>query len=283
MKEYPKGGLIGTARKTVRYFTRLRIPVYAANAGYFIVLSVFPMLLLFVSILRYTGLSADSLIQMLDGVIPQALMSSAKRLIANTYQSTSGTIVSISAVTALWSGSRGIYGLITGLNAVYRVPESRGYIYTRLVSVGYTFVFVLLLMATLIMNVFGTTALLSLTTHPSAFLRFLAQAASLRLIVLLLVQTAVFTAIYMVLPNQRNRFADSLPGAVFTALGWLLFSNLYSLYVENFTRYANIYGSVYGVALSMLWLYCCISIVFYGGALNVYLTEHEVREKQKKA
>ena len=272
MKEYPKGGLIGSARKTVRYFTRLRIPVYAANAGYFIVLSVFPMLLLFVGFLRYTGLSADSLIQMLELVLPQALMSAAKRLIVNTYQSTSGAVISLSAVTALWSGSRGIYGLITGLNAVYRVPESRGYFYTRLVSVGYTFLFLLLLITTLLMNVFGTTLLDTLSSHPSAFLRFLADAASLRLVVLLLVQTAIFTAIYTVLPNCKNRISDSLPGAVFTALGWLVFSNLYSWYVENFTSYANVYGSVYAVALSMLWLYICISIVFYGGALNVYLT-----------
>ena len=46
------------------------------------------------------------------------------------------------------------------------------------------------------------------------------------------------------------------------------------IYVEHFASYANIYGSVYAVALSMLWLYCCISIVFYGGALNHYLMDH---------
>ena len=42
--------------------------------------------------------------------------------------------------------------------------------------------------------------------------------------------------------------------------------------LENFSGYANIFGSVYAVALSMLWLYFCISIVFYGDALNHYLT-----------
>ena len=50
-----------------------------------------------------------------------------------------------------------------------------------------------------------------------------------------------------------------------------MFSDLYSLYVEYFPSYANIYGSVYAVALSMLWLYSCVSIVFYGGVLNRFL------------
>ena len=75
----------------------------------------------------------------------------------------------------------------------------------------------------------------------------------------------------MVLPNRRNSFMDSLPGALLAASGWLVFSDIYSAYVAHFSVYTSIYGSVYGVALSMLWLYCCISIVFYGGALNAYL------------
>lgn len=273
MKDYPKGGLIGKIYSLISYFTRLRIPIYAANAGYFIVLSVFPMLLLFVSILRYTGLSVDNLTEILQGVIPNALMPSAKRLILNTYQSTSRAVVSISAVTALWSASRGIYGLLTGLNAIYDVSEDRGYIYTRTVSVLYTFAFLLVLLLTLVLNVFGTTLVQMLPVDATPIWNFVARVVNLRSILLLLVQTAVFTAMYMVLPNRRNKLSDSLPGAVLTALGWLIFSDLYSLYVENFASYANIYGSVYAVALSMLWLYCCISIVFYGGALNVYLTE----------
>ena len=271
MKDLPKGGLIGKVYRLVRYVTRMRIPVYASNAGFFIVLSVFPMLLLFVGVLRYTGLSVRSLTALLDGVLPAALMPSAERLIRNTYQSTSGTVVSISVIAALWSASRGIYGLITGLNAIYGVAEDRGYFYTRSVSVGYTFACLLVLFMTLVFNVFGNTLLQTLSLEHT----ILWQIVDLRLILLLLVQTGLFTAMYMVLPNRRNKLSDSLPGAVLAALGWLAFSDLYSLYVENFSSYANIYGSVYAVALSMLWLYCCMSILFYGGALNVYLTENK--------
>ncbi len=245
----------------------LSIPVYAAHTSFFMVLSLFPMLVLMLSLLRYTGLSVDTFTDILQGFIPDALMASARRLILSTYQSTTGTVLSISAVTALWSASRGIHGLITGLNAIYQVPENRGYIHTRGVSVLYTFLFLLVILLTLVLNVFGNTLLRMFPVG------FLSHILGLRSILLLLVQTVLFTAVFMVLPNRHNKFRHSLPGAVFAALGWMLFTRLYSVYVEHFAGLSNVYGSVYAVALSMLWLYCCISIVFYGGTLNRFLME----------
>ena len=93
----------------------------------------------------------------------------------------------------------------------------------------------------------------------------------LAIFLLLFLQTAVFCLMFMFLPSRNNGFWESLPGALLASLGWTGVSGLFSVYVKNFSGYANIYGSVYAVALSMLWLYFCISIVFYGGALNQYL------------
>ena len=80
---------------------------------------------------------------------------------------------------------------------------------------------------------------------------------------------------FMVLPNGRNRLKDSLPGALLASAGWLIFTKLFSFYVDNFSNYSSVYGSVYAFALSMLWLYCCLSILFYGGALNRLLAEEK--------
>ncbi|MEE1036763.1 MAG: YihY/virulence factor BrkB family protein, partial [Oscillospiraceae bacterium] len=105
------------------------------------------------------------------------------------------------------------------------------------------------------------------------FVRFLLDIIDLRFFLLLGLQTAIFTAMFLALPNRRSRLRDSLPGALLASSGWLIFSDLYSIYVAHFAKLTNVYGSVYAVALSMLWLYCCMSIVFYGGALNRYLME----------
>lgn len=249
----------------IKDIARLRIGNYAASACFFLVLSVFPLLVLLLSLVRYTGLQVDTLTDMLQGILPQALMGSAQRLILNTYRATTGALVSVSALTALWSAGRGIHGLRTGLNAIYGVEENRGYFFTRGISALYTFAFLLVLVLTLMLHVFGKTLL--------AFLPF-SDMPILRFFLLLGAQTLLFTTLYMVLPNRRNRFSDSLPGAMFASAGWLIFSDLYSIYVEHFSNYANIYGSVYAVALSMLWLYFCVSIVFYGGALNAWLSRN---------
>ena len=267
----PEKGLTGRAVAFVRFVKGLRIPVYASHASFFIALSVFPTLVLLLSLLRYTGLEVELLTEMLHGIVPTALMPFAQKLIINTYNSTTGTLVSVSAVTALWSAGRGIYGLITGLNVIYDTVENRGYFRTRAVSVLYTFGFLLVLIATLVLHVFGTGLLQWLPFKESPLLQLLRDIVDLRFFLLLFLQTALFTAVFMVLPNRRNRFSESFPGAVLASIGWLAFSDLYSIYVERFATLSNVYGSVYAVALSMLWLYFCMCIVFYGGALNHFL------------
>ena len=228
-------------------------------------------MVLLLGLLRYTGMDAGDLLSMLSGILPEVLLPAAEKLIITTYAYTSTAVVSVSAIGVLWSASRGIYGLLMGLNAIYGVQENRGYVYTRAISVFYTFLFLLVLLLTLVLNVFGESILEMLPPVRGALWEFLAEIVDFRFILLLLLQTGLFTAMFMALPNRKNKFSDSFPGAVLASFGWLLFSNLFSVYVEYFAGYANVYGSVYAVALSMLWLYCCMSIVFYGGALNQYL------------
>lgn len=273
--QLPKGGLIGKGMRLVRYVSGLQISVYAAHASFFIILSVFPLLMLLLGLLRYAGISVSTLTDALEGLIPQILLPTAKKLIIGAYRNTSGTLISISAVTALWSAARGVYSLLKGLNAIYGTQENRGYFYTRSICMLYTLLLLIVLLLTLLLYVFSTSFIQYLQIHDSPLLSPLSRILDLRAVLLLGVQVLLFSAIFTVLPNRKIRLGDSFPGAVFASLGWLIFSHLYSKYVEYFPRYAHIYGSVYAVALSMLWLYFCMCIVFYGGVLNHLLTDRK--------
>ncbi len=279
MRSIPKGGLIGRAVHGAKAIGALRIPLHAANAGYFIILAAFPALVLLLSLLRYTPLSVENLTGFLDDFLPNALLPYAEKLIGSTYANASGAVIGLSAVTALWSASRGIFGLLTGLNAIYGVSENRGFFYTRFISVVYTFLFLLVLLLTLVLHVFGTTIIDMLPPAEGVLWGFLSDIVNLRFFLLLFLQTALFTAMFMVFPNRHNKLGDSIPGALLASIGWLVFSDVFSICVEHFSSYANLYGSVYAVALSMLWLYFCLSIVFYGGALNHYLMERQSMKK----
>lgn len=274
MREYPKGGLIGRTVHMVRHIQSLDVPLHSANAGFFILLSLFPALVLILSLLRYTGLQVSSLVEVLSTFIPAALMPTVEELVLSTYENSSAGLVGLSAVTAIWSASKGVYGLLTGLNTVYGVAEDRGWLYTRFISVAYTFVFFALLLLTLVIHVFGSSILELLPIAHSRLFRVLDRIVDFRFVLLLVVQTLVFMLMFAFLPNRRNRLRDTIPGAGLTSIGWLVISDLFSIYVENFASLSNIYGSVYAIALAMLWLYCCLSLIFYSAAFNQYLEDH---------
>ena len=273
MKDIPEGGLIGKTVKLARTVAQLNIPFRAAYGAYFLILSVFPALLLILSCLRYTGLTVQDLTEVMMYVLPAALVDTAEELIFNTYRNATSAVAGVSVLTLLWSSSKGVYGLLTGLNAVYEVRENRGYVYTRAISVLYALLFLAILILTLVLHVFGNAIVDAIYGIQNPVIMFLVDLIDLHGIVLLGLETLLFTAVYMVLPNKRNGFWDSLPGALFSAVGWAAFSSVYSVYVTHFSRISNIYGSVYAVAISMLWLYCRICILLYGATLNRFVAQ----------
>ena len=266
-----KGGIIGKTAATLRQLRHMNIPLYAANAGYFIVLSIFPMLVLIISILRYTDLDALDLLDLICAYIPAALLDEAQKLIIHTYAYSGVAVVSVSVIGALWSAGRGIYGILRGLNHIYGVTEDRSWLLKRLISAGYTFAFLVVLVLSLIVGVFGEYVLQQLPQ--SNLWRFLSQIAQLRFLLMTILQSALFAAMYAMLPNRKNTFFSSLPGALVASLGWQIFSGLFSWYVEHYGSYSGIYGSVYAVALGMLWLYFCLCLLFFGAAINRFRSD----------
>lgn len=269
MEKLSKNELLRKLYQGFRWISEFRVGLYAAHACFFILLSLFPTLVLLLGLLRYTGLDAASLLSVLDGFFPEVLMPLVSRAVQNIYRNSSGTVISISALGALWSASRGIFGLVIGLNAIYGVKESRSAFRTRLVSVGYMFGFLALLLLTLILNVYSHT-LMELISSKVNIAWLLNWPSELRFLLTFALQIILFTAMYAVFPNEKIKIRHALPGAAFSAVGWLVFSKLYSVYVVHFSSLAGIYDSLYSLALGMLWLYFCISIVFYGGVLNRY-------------
>lgn len=247
--------------------------VYAGNASYFIVLSIFPTVMLLLNLLSYTTVSGGVILDLLERIIPSPIMPSVERLLNSMYQSSSGMTMSVTALAALWAASRGVYGILVGLNRIYCVTENRGYVVTRFLSIVYTFLFLMVLVVTLAVHVFGQMILERIPTIDNPLVQLLWKIVSNRTIVLLVLQSFVFSAMFMFLPNRPNKLLPSLPGAVLASFGWQAFSNLYSLYVENSASFPTIYGSLTSICVGMLWLYTCVAILFYGGALNKYLMD----------
>lgn len=262
-------------KNIIKFLEPMDISVHSAYTSFFLILSLFPMLVILFGMLAYTSLGLNEVMSFLKGFLPAAFVPLAQRIMSGAYENTSGTIVSLSALTALWSAGRGIRGLLNGLNTVYDLEENRSYLATRSISMLYTFLFLIVLILTLVFHVFGRTLVdyLRMTTNP--FLIFLMDIINWRFILLLLLQSLLFAAMYAYLPNRRHSLLASFPGAVFASVGWTVCANLFSLYVEYYPNYANVFGSFYAAALAMLWLYISVSIIFYGAAINRWLLERK--------
>ena len=279
MEQFKKTRIYRLFRQIGQFLKPMNISIHSAYTSFFIILSVFPVLVILFNLLTYTAFGLTEVMALVSEFLPEAFLPMVERIMNGAYQNSSGAVLSVSILTALWSAGRGIRGVLMGLNAVYGLEENRSYLHTRAISVFYTFLFLIVLVLTMVLHVFGNTILdyLRMTTNP--LLMFLMDIIDWRNLLMLALQTGLFLAVYSALPNRRHSFRQNLPGALLTAVGWTGFSKLFSIYVEFFPHYNNIYGSVYAVALGMLWLYCCICIVFYGGALNRFLMERRWEEK----
>lgn len=267
----------GPAGRTVRLFRDIRdlhISTYAGYASFFIILSVFPTLVLTLGLLRYTPLSLQNLMDMAEGFLPSALYGYVWDILAGAYANTTRTVLSVSALAALWSAGKGIYGLMKGLNAIYEVAGQVGWLRTRLLCAVYMVALLMMLLLTLVLQVFGNTLIRFLIHRGGSLSRLATELLGLRYFLLVSVQTLLFTAVFMYLPSRNNRFLESLPGGLFGSFGWMTVSGLFSRYVERSNGYASIFGPVYALALAMLWLYFCVNALFYGGVLNRWLSKY---------
>jgi membrane protein len=178
----------------------------------------------------------------------------------------------ISVLILLWSASKGIYAIVGGLNSVYEIKENRNYFLVRLMSIFYTIGFMITLLGALSLLVFGeniNNILVSLFPNIKGLVYLL---SSLRFIIGFVILVLMFTIIYVTLPSVKLKFVEQIPGAVISSAGWVSFSILFSFFVENFSNYANIYGSLTAIIVLLLWLYVCMYIMFVGAKINHILS-----------
>lgn len=255
---------------------RNQITLYAAQSSFFMVLSSIPLIMLLTVAVQYVSpLSQGTLTSALIELVPQSLAPFVVSIIDELYRNVSTAIISISVIAVLWSASKGIYALELGLNQIYHVKHKRHFFVRRALAVAYTAAFIVIVMFCLILLVFGNRLQLLLEHTLPLLGQISSFVISLRSLLSVMILTGFFALLYKVLPNRALSFKKQLPGAVFSALGWVMFSFFYSIYIDNFSNYAHIYGSMTALVLLCLWIYVCMNIVLIGAQINMWLSEKE--------
>ncbi len=256
-------------RAFCRQFSDMQIPAFSAYTAFFVILAVFPTIMLLMYLIRLTPISEQQLIVLVDELAPEVIRPLLALASSELYSKLSGTFIGITGFTLVWSASRCMVGLINGLNSVYRVDESRNYFVKRFIAFFYMVLFIIVLILLLLLHVFWNFVLTMVTQYIDFVFRL--PIDILRYIVILCLLTLLFMLVYKVFPNRKARFRPQFPGAAFSAVGWMVFTWLFSIYINNFSDYTYLYGSLTAIVLAMLWMYFSMMILFLGGAINVYL------------
>lgn len=244
---------------------------FAAQGAFFIIISAFPFTMFLLTMIQYLPMTQGDLLSIINTYIPDTLNSYIIMIMTEVYDIGSGTIISVTAITALWSASRGLLTLIRGMNNIYGIKETRNYFRLRFLAVFYTFVFTIMLICTMFFLVFGNSLLVWIQKRLPNLVDLALLIISIRTIVLLLVLVLFFEALYLFIPNRKSSFIRELPGALIASTGWMVFSYGYSYYIDHLKDFSSTYGSLTAVVLLMLWLYFCMYILFFGGEVNHYL------------
>lgn len=247
---------------------------YAAQAAYFFVLSMIPIILLLLTMVQFTSLTKDYIMNAVLQVFPTTVEGLIESIVDQVY-SQSGTIIPITVLVALWSAGRGVLSITNGLNCVYESRETRNYVYLRIRASLYTVIFLVAIILSLALSVFGNRIAIMLNQHFPVLVRLIDTVIRSRTLITLCILTLFWDTVYKYLPNRKNigktTMKKQLPGAIFTACAWQVISFVFSIYLDIFTGFTTMYGSLTMIILIMLWLYMCMYVILLGGEVNALL------------
>ena len=270
--------------KHIKYITSLikkslndNITVYAAQAAYYLMVSSVPMLIILITAgIYFLPLDKHDIIKVIPVFVSDDIEKLVITVVSEILKRPYTPVISVSAVTTLWSASRGIAAVERGVRAIYKIPKRKNYI----VGVLMSFLYIILMTAVFVLSIgvigFGKTVTGIINTSvPGIEIGF----GILLYFVVFAVAILVFTAVYAGFSTWKISFAKHLPGGIFTAVGWILFSYIFSVYINNFANYPKIYGSLTVIVLLMLWVYFSMIILLFGAEINVEMAKGKEHKK----
>ncbi|HAT4255518.1 TPA: YihY/virulence factor BrkB family protein [Clostridium perfringens] len=276
MKKKSKGFLRKTVIFLVMFIKKIGdddIFALGAQLAYYMVLSFIPFLMFLMTLVGFSHLNSDAVLNLLNNVMPTEAFNLIQSTVIEIVDREQTGLLWISIALAIWVSSSGFKAVIKGLNKAYGVKETRSYIKLKLISMIYTILLALIVIATLFLFVFGDVIgdfFMKVLEHPE-FIYYIWNI--LRYVVVILIMILFFMFLYNATPCVRLGWLEVIPGAVITTLGWISISYIFAYYVNNFSNYSRLYGSLGAVFMFMTWMFITSMILILGGEINAVLAE----------
>ncbi len=264
------------ARKRASFFVRQLIQRYfgdnitqsAAELSYFLLFSLFPLVIFLNSLLSAFHVSVQGLSPVLE-LMPQTLRALITQYFEYVASIPAASPMIIGIALTLYFLSRVIRSLMRTVNRIFRVEVRRGPVREFALSVLFTVGFLLSMIGCLVAVVIGRTLLWRLPEWLPFFSYELAGSIHNTGYPLMIAFIFLFLLLFnRVVPNVRLKWREAAPGALFSLTLWLLISLIFSFYVDNLGNYSVLYGSLGAIIVLMLWLYLTSIVILLGALVN---------------
>ena len=265
-------GLKEFLKELFRRFNDDQVPQVGAQLAYYLLLSLFPLLIFVLSLLSFTPLAqTDSLTRLLSA-LPRETADMIQPIVIDIVQSRSGSILGLSLFLSLWSGSNGINNLIRSMDSAYDIENTRKMWLRRVIAVGYTILLAVVIVLALVIQVFGNQIMSALVDFVPSLEFIYSIWQILQLFLPLIIIILSLAGLYKWGPgfpkDHSITFGEALVGAAVAGVLWSLASFGFGFYVNNFANYSNTYGSLGGVIILILWLFLTSIIIMLGAEVS---------------
>ncbi|MBA9026522.1 YihY/virulence factor BrkB family protein [Peribacillus huizhouensis] len=240
----------------------------AAEQAYYYLLSLFPLLILLLSILPYLNIEPQQAINFMNHFLPSETTGVLADTIIEVVTKSNGGLFTIGIIGTIWSASKGMNAFMHAMNVAFDVKETRNFIMARLISIALTLGLIVAFIIVLVLPIFGNVILNITNQVVPVTIEFKNIFNLLRWGIAFVVIVIVLTLLYKFAPNKKYLFKHVLPGAIVATITWLIISIAFSFYISNFGNYSSTYGSLGGIIVLMLWLYATGLILVIGGEIN---------------
>ncbi len=261
-------------KRTMGEFKVDNLTDWAAALTYYAVLSIFPGLLVLISLI---GLAGQGTITTLVNNLGEATPGNVKDILIEAInnlqrtQGSAGVIAIVGILAALWSASGYIAAFMRASNAIYDVPEGRPIWKTLPIRIGVT----LLVMVLLAASALAVVVTGGLADRVGRALGIGSTAVTIWDIVkwpvLLLIVSFLFALLYWASPNAKQGFRWLTPGGLLAVVLWVIASLAFAFYVANFSSYNKTYGSLASVIIFLVWLWISNIALLLGAEFNAEL------------
>ncbi|MFF5359075.1 YihY/virulence factor BrkB family protein [Streptomyces scabiei] len=283
----PKRSWWAVVRRTAKEFQDDELSDRAAALTYYGVLSLFPAILVLVSMLGVVGQRAtDKILDNIGDLAPGPARDILRDAVVQLSDSggTGGLLAIVGLLAAVWSASGYVAAFIRTSNAVYDLPEGRPAWKVTPLRIGLTLVLMVMLAASALIVVFTGPLAERAGTTIGLGDAAIAVWNIAKWPVLLVLVTLMIALLYWAAPNVRGRgFRWVSPGGIVATLIWLAASAGFAVYAANFGSYNKTYGTLAGAVVFLIWLWLTNLAILLGLEFDAELSRERAIAEGRSA